>query len=141
MTKEVWITIKGIQLSSPEEEPVIMTAAGTYHLTNGKHYIHYEEDIEGSDVKSKNTIKISERRIILMKKGIQSAEMIFDLSEPDRAVYETPYGNLSFQTETRNILLNITEDKVEIQMEYSLYTEGEKLSDNRLNIKIESRTE
>lgn len=140
MIKEVWITIKGIQLGNQEEEPVITIAAGTYYLTNGRHYIHYEEDVEGSDVKSKNIIKITEKRIILVKKGVQEAQLIFDLSEPDQAIYETPYGKLSFRTETSAILLNTLEDKVEVQMEYSLYTEGEKLSDNRLNITIEARS-
>lgn len=138
MTREVFVTIKGIQLDT-EEEPVIMTAQGTYHLTNGRHYIHYEENIEGFDDISKNTIKISEDRIILMKKGAQTAQMIFDLKEADQAMYQTPFGSLSFRTETKSICISETEDKLDIQMEYSLYNEDIKLSDNRLLITVEAR--
>ncbi len=137
MTREVVITIKGTQLEE-EEASVIMTAPGTYHLTNGKHYLHYEESIEGSEDISKNTIKISSERVVLMKKGIQTAQMIFDLTEADLAVYQTPYGNLTFQTETKLIKIHETQTRLEILMEYALYNDSTKLSDNRLNILVEA---
>lgn len=140
MTKEVLVTIKGTQLGT-EEEPVIMTAPGTYHFANGKHYVHYEENLEESDDIAKNTIKIASNRIVLMKKGVQNAQMIFDLKEADQALYQTPFGNLSFQTQTHSIQIREENLRLEIQMEYSLYTEDEKLSDNRLNIIIEASTE
>lgn len=140
MTKEVDIRIKGQQLGE-EEDPVIMTASGTYHLTNGNHYIHYVEEVEGSDDISKNTIKISSKRVILLKKGVQNSQMIFDLQEEDQAIYQTSYGRLTMETDTRMIKLQETQDRIEVQMEYSLFADGSKLSDNRLSIVIIARKE
>ncbi len=138
MTKEVLITIRGIQPDT-QEDPIIMTAPGTYYLTNGKHYIHYEESIEGSDSKLRSIIKISEDRIILMKKGISAAQMIFDIKQEEQAVYQTPYGDIALRTVTKEINLSVSENRVEIALEYALYTEDGKLSDNKLNISIEER--
>lgn len=138
MTKEVFITIKGQQLGE-EEDPVIMIAPGTYHFMNGKHYIHYEENIEESDDISKNTVKVSSDRIILMKKGTQYAQMIFDLKEKEHAVYQTPFGTLTFETDTKAIQVRETKDKLEIRLEYSLFTDGTKMSDNLLIMTIEAR--
>ena len=138
MTKEVMIKIKGQQMGE-EEDPIVMMAPGTYHLTNEKHYIHYEEKIEGSEDISKNTIKISSDRVIIMKRGVQASQMIFDINEADQAIYNTAFGNLSFDTDTKSIRLKETQDLIEVIMEYSLSVGGSKISENELTISILAR--
>ena len=54
MTKEVLLTIKGLQFTTDagEEEngspePMEVITAGNYYKKNGKHYIMYDEVMEG----------------------------------------------------------------------------------------------
>ena len=70
MTKDVLITISGIQMIDEEDSDVEMIVRGDYYQKNGKHYILYEEMMEGFTGKVKNVIKISPSGMDIIKKGI-----------------------------------------------------------------------
>lgn len=136
MTKEVLISIEGLQLGS-EEEPIITKVTGTYHFTNGRHYIQYEEKSEEEAI-TKNSIKITPAKVTLSKKGITNSVMEFIMDEVTQAIYNTPYGNLIFHIKTSFMLLEESKDLIEMKMGYSLSSDASKLSDNRISIKISS---
>jgi uncharacterized beta-barrel protein YwiB (DUF1934 family) len=135
MTKEVFVTIEGLQLGS-EEESVTTSTCGTYYLREDKHYIQYEETLSEGDGITRNTIKIAPRRIDLTKKGANCSQMIFDLNETTEAVYQTPYGNLILEIKTTKIVFYEAPEKLQVELEYSLSTNGSHLSDNRIIIII-----
>ena len=71
MTKEVLLTIAGLQLLEGEEGlPVEVVTAGNYYHRNGKHYILYDEVVEGCSGHVHNTVKIGEESLEVLKKGI-----------------------------------------------------------------------
>jgi uncharacterized beta-barrel protein YwiB (DUF1934 family) len=136
MTKDVLITIEGLQHGS-EEAPVTTTAYGTYHLTNGWHYITYDDISTEGEAATKNTIKIKLDQIILTKKGTQLTQMNFELKETTQANYQTPYGSLTLEIKTTKILIMASEENIEVKLDYSLSTEDSPLSDNSLTIQIQ----
>jgi Uncharacterized protein conserved in bacteria len=137
MTNKVIISIKGIG-SSIEEEGILLTARGSYHNRNGKHYIQYDEKMEESDAVINNTIKISDSVISLTKKGAQQLQMVFDQNEPSEAIYQTPYGNLILEINTKSVNRRETPEKIELRLEYSLFSDKAHLSDHELFIVIEA---
>ena len=68
MTKDVLITISGLHYEEnivtgeedTETEPIEVISPAVYYFKNGKHYILYEEPIEGTAGTIKNKIKIKE---------------------------------------------------------------------------------
>ena len=58
MTKDVLITVKGMQAIDAGEKPeeVEVVAKGDYYYRNGHHFICYEEVQEGYDTITKNMI-------------------------------------------------------------------------------------
>ena len=71
MTKEVWITVCGLQNGPDTDgEPIEMTIAGEYYYKNEKHYILYEEVMEGETNTTKNRIKIAPGMLELTKNGV-----------------------------------------------------------------------
>ena len=63
MTKEVLVTIRGMQFAKQEEgdlEPIEVITAGDYYKKNNKHYVIYDEIIEGFDGTTRNIIKLQE---------------------------------------------------------------------------------
>ena len=53
MTKEVLVSLKGLQLSPDEQSDAVeVIAPGEYYLRNDKHYILFEEAIEGEQDRS-----------------------------------------------------------------------------------------
>ncbi len=135
MTKEVSIIIEGVQLGS-EEEPIIITASGTYHLHNDKHYIQYEEMSEEGHGSVQNRIKLSMTQVEMIKKSATNSQMSFDLNRRTEIIYQTPYGNLFFEAKTTLLTITETERLIEATLEYSLYSNDEPISDNRTIIRI-----
>ena len=62
MTKDVLITISGVQMLDDDDEDVEMVTRGDYYQKNGKHYIMYDEQMEGFEGTVKNIIKVSGQR-------------------------------------------------------------------------------
>ena len=54
MTKDVLITIRGVHTMDEEDNDVEMIVRGDYYQKNGKHYILYEELLEGFKEPVKN---------------------------------------------------------------------------------------
>lgn len=64
MTKEVLLTLQGLQFDQREEnaDKIEMVMVGDYYKKNDKHYVVYEEITEGFDQPTKNRLKFSEDR-------------------------------------------------------------------------------
>ena len=67
MTKDVLVSISGMheeivavtpEVEEDENEAIEVVTPATYYLKNGKHYIVYEEVVEGTSGVIKNRIKI-----------------------------------------------------------------------------------
>lgn len=137
MTREVFITIAGMQLEDGQE-PVTIKAPAIYHYANGKHYVQYEEEQKDGAGAVKNTLKIAPSEIVLSKKGIRQSQMSFCLTEISQTFYQTPYGSLELEISTKSIKLKEEENRLEVKLEYSLSAASSHLSDNRLMIVIEA---
>ena len=96
MTKEVLVTISGLQFAEDREneEAVEIITAGDYYKRNGKHYIVYEEVTEGFDAPTKNIIKMSADKMDITKSGTNSVHMMFEKNRKNMSYYYTPYGSL-----------------------------------------------
>jgi uncharacterized beta-barrel protein YwiB (DUF1934 family) len=134
MTEKISITIEGRQAGM--DEPVVMTAIGTYHFINGRHYIQYDEAIPDTGEVTKNIIKINKSGISLTKKGKQSSQLEFDFKEKTQAIYHTPYGNLTFGVSTKSINMREEPGRIEVRLSYSLYADDSHVSDNTISIRI-----
>ena len=67
MTKEVLLTLSGLQFDQREEDAgqVEVVTVGDYYKRNGKHYVVYEEITEGFSQPTKNMFKFSEHMLEL----------------------------------------------------------------------------
>ena len=78
MTKDVLVSISGLhmdmnaEIPGPDAEDVIeVVTPATYYEKNGKHYILYDEVVEGVSGTIKNKIKISGTDSVeIMKSGL-----------------------------------------------------------------------
>ena len=62
MTKDVLITIRGVHTMDEEDNDVEMIVRGDYYQKNGKHYVLYEELLEGFKEPVKNIIWILQKK-------------------------------------------------------------------------------
>lgn len=139
MTKDVIVSIKGLQFESDENEPVEVVSVGQYYRKNEKHYILYEEIVEeeqGYAEIMKNTIKISENSLEVLKKGSNNTHMIFEENKKNTTYYNTPFGQLIIGIDTTGFKLVEKENMIGIKVRYNLEINYSHISDCEILIKI-----
>lgn len=142
MTKDVLISIKGLQFETGNDEPVEMIASGEYYFRNGKHYVLYEEisgEEEGQGEICKNTLKFSDDQVELVKKGASNVHMMFQEEEKTLTYYGTPFGQLMISIFTNKIKITHKEEAIEMKLEYDLEINQSYVSDCEITILIMSK--
>lgn len=146
MTKDVLITISGLHydvheaVQEEETEALEVASPALYYYKNGKHYVVYEEPVEGMPGTIKNTIKIQEGIMLeVIKSGITNTRMVLEKDRINVTPYMTPYGEILVGTYTTGFDVQVQEDLIEVYVHYSLDVSGEKLADCDITVKIEAK--
>lgn len=140
MTKDVLITISGLQFMDDEgNEPVEVITAGEYYYRNGKHYILYDEVMEGFEGITKNRIKIGEDFMDISKKGVSNVHMSLKKNRKNLTSYQTPFGNLLIGIDARSLDIEEEEDAIDIKVEYDLEVNYEHLAECSLTMNVRSK--
>lgn len=139
MTKEVLVSISGLQFEIDQEEAVEVIIGGEYYYRNGKHYVLYEELSEDGEGVTKNTIKICEDKVDIMKTGVNNVHMIFEKNFQNMTYYNTPYGELLIQINTTNLSLKEEENGLHIHIDYDLNVNYTHISECSIEMKILSK--
>ena len=139
MTKDVLITISGIQMIDEEDSDVEMIVRGDYYQKNGKHYILYEEMMEGFTGKVKNVIKISPSGMDIIKKGIANTHMQFEKNKKNVTLYQTPAGQMAVGISTSEITIDEDADQLKVMVDYKLDVNYEPLSECSMVVDIQSK--
>ena len=140
MTKEVIITICGLQAGPDTDgEPIEMTVPGEYYYKNEKHYIIYEEVMEGETKSTKNRIKIGPGYMELTKSGLVSVHMIFEENTKNITHYYTPYGGLTMGIDAKKVLITEGEYEIDVAVDYALEINQEFVADCDIKIHVKSK--
>lgn len=142
MTKDVLLSIRGLQFASKEEEdvePVEVITAGDYYKKNGKHYIMYDEVMEGFDGNTRNVLKLTEDSLDITKKGVSNVHMVFEKNKKNVSYYNTPFGSLLIGIDAKSVDIAETEDDIDVKVKYNLEVNYEHLADCSISVHIKSK--
>lgn len=143
MTKDILLSISGLQFQADDSHedgvPVEIITAGNYFLKNGKHYVVYDEVMEGLDGTTKNTIKIQENKVEVIKHGVTNVHLIFEENKNHISYYDTPYGNFLVGTQAQEIKVDVNKEHIGVAIEYSLEINHEMLADCNIMMEINSK--
>jgi len=139
MKKDVLVSISGLQFEIDKEEAVEVITAGEYYYRNGKHYILYEEVIEGIEGVTNCTLKIWNDQVSISKKGTSNVNMVFEVNRKNLSFYSTPFGDLQIGINTTSIKVTEEEDQLIAKIKYELDINYTHVSDCEVLIKITSR--
>jgi len=68
VTRDVLIRVSGVQMMDGDEDNVEIITTGDYFLRDGKRYIIYNEMMEETGENIRNTLKITEDKVEILKK-------------------------------------------------------------------------
>lgn len=137
MTKNVVISVMGLQYEVDDSDAVELISHGEYYFRNGRHFIIYDEITEASV--NKNILKISGKKIELSKKGAVNVQMVFEPGKKYMTYYHTPYGSLLIGLHTTKVKFVEEEDYLGVRIDYGLAINYTHVSDCTIKIRVRSR--
>lgn len=138
MTKEIMVSVSGIQFEIEPTEPVELITMGNYYNKNGKHYILFDES-DPEDGTTKNRIKIAPHKIEVVKSGATNAQMIFEEGKTNLTYYDTMMGSLLMGVTTEYIQLMEEDNRIRAKVRYSLEVNYSHISDCEITIDVKAR--
>lgn len=138
MTKEVIISISGLQFEMDEDEAIEVISRGEYYFRNGKHFLIYEEVSEIDNTISRCVMKLSEKGAELTKKGSNNVHMVFEEDETNITYYNTPFGEIILGITTHGIHLKSNQNELSLKLNYSLDMNYQHVSECELKVEVQS---
>ena len=146
MTQDVLLTISGLHemgdlnMESEDDEVLETITPAKYYLKNGKHYILYDEVVEGLSGVIKNKIKITDGKVLeIIKTGSTNSHMIFEEGKSNLTIYDTPYGQFHLEMHTSALEILEYEDEISAKVEYGLGMNNQKVADCTVFLSIKPK--
>lgn len=140
MTKEVLVSISGLQFAEDmAQEPVEVITTGEYYKKNGKHYVIYDEVMEGFAETTKNIVKITDGYMDITKRGVANVHMMFEKDKKNVTYYYTPYGSLLIGTTATRVEVEEKENDIDISVDYALEINYQHMADCKIKMNVKSK--
>ena len=139
MVKDVLVSISGVQMADGEDSDVEMITAGNYYQKDGKHYILFDEAVEGMNGKIRNTIKITADQLEIIKHGLTNVHMVFRAGKKTQTNYVTPFGEMAVGLNTEKVEVEEKENNIRVRVVYSLDINYSLMSVCRIAVDIRPR--
>ena len=142
MTKDVFLSITGLQFTAQEEgdaQAVEVITPGDYYKKNDKHYVMYDEVMEGFEGTTRNLIKVGPDFLDITKKGVTNVHMIFEKNKKNVTYYYTPFGSNLIGIDAKQVEVAETEENIDIRVNYDLEINYEFLANCNITLNIKAK--
>jgi len=144
MRREVLITLRGLLFTGEgrkESDYIDVITPGEYFFRDGRHYLIYNEMLEGCDVPIRNRMTITPDRVTIRKQGVVATEMDFSPDRVTHTYYGTPYGSLDLSISTRSVDVRAEEDRIQAHIRYHLMMGDDERTDCFVKVLVQPRQE
>ena len=135
MTKDVIVTVSGLDIDSQETDPIEIVTTGKYLKKNDHQIVRFEEIVEGVGI-TKNTVKFGQDHAELSRTGDMEMYLYFYPGKKTSSDYKTPFGNMLVGINTTKYRLKEDRDDIKIGIGYELSVNHEFLANCSINITI-----
>ena len=114
--------------------------SGFLYHKNNYYYLVYQDHSEGiNGARTMFKIDVREKKIFLLRSKPAKMRQVFKNGETLQGFYDTDYGKMKLESETKDLSLKI--DKLEgfIKINYNLYINGSLSTKNRLKMVYRKR--
>ena len=123
MKKDVIVTVSGLLYvgkGEDEQDYIDVITPGRYYEKNDRHYIVYDEVMEGLEEPVHNLMSIAPDRVMLKKSGMIATQMEFCPKQHTDTYYSTPFGRIDMDIYTQRIRIQESEDEINVDIRYHL---------------------
>ena len=140
MKEQVIVSIKGLQIGKDsQKESITSEYEGRFFEREGKRYVMYNENTEGTDEITKCLIKIGFNEVTVTKRGAVNVEMPFKMGAKKLTNYDTQFGGFTLGFRTKNISCIEADHLISLDIDYVLDMNYEYMADCHINIRIKEK--
>ena len=122
-----------------DENSIEVVTPGKFYKKENCYYAVYKEtEISGMEGTT-TTFKIYPEKFSLLRLGTTTTTMNFEKNTKSMSLYNTPYGMLELEIETKELEINIDDKGGNITLNYLLFITGQTSQQTLLKIKIEPK--
>lgn len=137
MSKEVIISIKGVQDAGNGKDSVEFITSGKLTRKGDHYYISYREDEESDFKGALTTLKLEgDTKLTITRAGRYKSQLILEKGTRQLGYYETEYGELVMGTKVSDIKSEMTELGGFVSVDYSLEINHSLASENSFYITV-----
>lgn len=124
MQKNVVISVKGMQkYDDMKSDTVELVTEGQLQRENDVYILTYlESELTGMDG-TQTTITVQGDQVTLVRAGQFNSQMVFQEGRRHLSMYNTPYGALAIGVNTRHLLVDLTDEGGDIEVDYTVEVE------------------
>lgn len=130
MKKKVLINIEGVQYVDNQKEVITQCINGEFYNKNDSYYLLFNHE------NISNIVKFNKDKVTITKNGnnYNKTKMIIEKDKINLCDYFTQHGVISLQI--KGSYINFNEIDKCLKLGYGLLTNGNKISENTISIKI-----
>jgi uncharacterized beta-barrel protein YwiB (DUF1934 family) len=136
MTKDVLVSVSGLQFGEDNPDRVEIINSGNYYKKNEQHYVIYDELMEGFDQPVRSMLKFKDGALTVTKKGLVNVNMVFEEKKKNKSCYATPYGDILVGIDTNHVTMTEETDRIVVDVDYELEANYEHLASCRIRMEI-----
>lgn len=136
MSKDVEVFIKAFHKDGIENSKIETINKGKCFFKDNKYYVCYEEKTDNANDVLKTTIKISEDKVEVIKRGETDTHMKFIQEYTDNTYLYTVMGKISVSIHTEILKVTKVNDEIKVIIEYELLLDSKKVSECNMEIII-----
>lgn len=138
MEKAAVITIKTVQTGGDGEPDVIeFSSDGMYSYENGiAEAMYYESEVTGL-TGTRTKVRVSNGRVEVKHEGLIMSEMVFQVGERAKFLYETPYGKTNIGIDTHSVASDLDSEGGDVAVKYALNFDHSYAVLNRFSMHVE----
>ena len=142
MTKDVLLTISGSQFGpdyDTQDGPIEVITPAQYYFKNGKHYVLYDEVMEGESEITKNTLQFTDNYLSVTKHGPANVHMVIEEAKKNVTYYYTPVGSLHITLDGKTVKVSEEDNQIRVNADYDLGINYEHVANCQIHIDIKSK--
>lgn len=131
------ISLSTIQYAAEGEDKIELLTKGRFAEKDGKYYIIYEESEVTGFEGTTTTIKVSEDKLTLTRRGRFNSRMEFIRGEKRLCNYPTPYGAIPVAVDPISLETNLNGEGGSVDITYMLDLSNQLYAKNKLKLRVE----
>lgn len=137
MGKDVIISVKGSQVNMLNDvNETELVTQGTFYKKGDSYYVTYKEtEITGMEGTT-TTLKLSDKKVTLMRSGTVNSQMIFEQGQKHVSYYETVYGAFTIGVFAHQVDVRVNDSGGEVTVGYQIEVDNTATGSNDFYMKI-----